>query len=167
MHPKTFYRTYQADDKLSVLSVELINQVMKFYPVHCLDFGAGTGKHSNLLRASGVSMISMDISFLNCVTAKGKYELPCIMCADETFLRNLSNIDCVFTCSVLDHVEKVADIINEFKRMANKAVILAETNDVPGEFYYPHAYEDYGFEKIDFEYTGDDGAKYYIWVWKK
>jgi hypothetical protein len=69
--------------------------------------------------------------------------------------------------SVLDHIENIDEIIMEFKRIANK-IYLAETNDQPGGFYYPHAYEAYGFDKIDFEWTSDaDGAKYQIWKWSR
>lgn len=105
---------------------------------------------------------------MNIIRAKAKYELPCLVCSDETYLRNLVNIDVVFTCSVLDHIELVEEIIGEFKRICNKAVLLAETNDIPEKFYYPHNYESYGFKKLHFEWKSDgDGATYSIWKWIK
>src|SRR6185436_12077168 len=114
------------DDSLSDLSARLMAETMRFAPVHVLDFGAGTGKHSAVLNDLGVCTIAMDISFMNILTAKAKYKLPCLICSDETYLRNLHNIDVVITCSVLCHIEKVDDIIGEFKRLCNKGIVLAE-----------------------------------------
>jgi hypothetical protein len=167
MNHNEFYKTYLADDNVSALSVELLRQVILMAPVHVLDYGSGTGKHANILNDAGICTIAYDISFLNVIKGKSKYELPCSILADESYLRHLCNVDCVMTTSVLDHIKDVSGIINEFKRIANKAVFLAETNDEVGQYYFAHDYESYGFKKLDFEYTGEDGAKYFIWVWKK
>lgn len=167
MTAKDFYRTYRADNELSDLSYEIFYQIDEYFPVHVLEFGCGTGKHLNRLNKAGVSTIGIDISFTNCIEADIRYNLPCIIHADETYLRNLCNCDVVFTVSVLDHIENIDGIIGEFKRIANKAIFLAETNDRAGEFYFPHDYESYGFEKIDFAWTGEDGAKYFIYKWEE
>lgn len=165
---KEYYRTYQADDKLSDLSRELLSEVMKYDPVHVLDFGCGTGKHLCPLNGAGIATIGIDISPMNCYKAIHKYDLPCIICSDETYLRNLCNIDVVFTCSVLDHIEAPYDIIEEFKRIANKAVILAETDSTGvGDHYFSHLYNAYGFRPLTFQYVGEDGAVYGLWVWEK
>ncbi len=163
-----FYFNYRADDTLSPLSYQLTEEICQEEPNHVLDFGCGSGKHINVLNLRGICTIGIDISFINIIRAHAKYELPCLICSDETYLRNLSNVDVVFTCSVLDHIEDIDGIIGEFKRIANKSVILAETNDSPSEFYFPHDYESYGFEKLDFEWESDgDGAKYSMWKWRK
>lgn len=167
MTPKEYYRNYLADDYASTLTTKIILLIKAEQPSHVLEFGCGTGKNINFLDADGIPTIGIDISFMNCITAKVKYNLPCLICADETYLRNIVNCDCVFTVSVLDHIDDIDGIIGEFKRIANKAILLAETNDVPGEFYYPHDYESYDFEKLDFEWMGEDGAKYEIWKWQK
>lgn len=169
MNPKEFYKTYLADDTLSELSKRLFVEIMSSCkPQHILEFGCGTGKNLAAFHSAGINTIGLDISYINVSTAKLKHNIPCVICADETYLRNFANVDVVFTMSVLDHIEHVDDIISEFKRIANELVFLAETNDIVSQFYYKHDYESMGFKKIpNFEYTGQDGAKYYIWYWDK
>jgi hypothetical protein len=109
----------------------------------------------------------MDVSWLNITHAFTK-GLRFLVLGDETHLRHLCNFDVVFTVSVLDHIEDVGGVINEFKRIANKSIYLAETNDVPGQYYYPHDYESYGFKKLDFGWKSEaDGAVYNIYKWNK
>lgn len=128
----------------------------------------GSGKHLNVLNNTKICTIGIDISMMNVIRAKAKYELPCVVCSDETYLRNLANIDVVFTCSVLDHIKDIEGIVSEFKRICNKCVILAETRDVIGEYYFDHNYESHGFTKIHFDWKSDgDGATYSIWKWSK
>lgn len=135
-------------------------------PIHALEFGCGSGKNLKLLE--GVSTAGIDISFINIIKSVAKNDLTFAMFGDETHLRHLCNFDVVFTVSVLDHIENVEGIIGEFKRIANKAVFLAETNNQPGPHYFPHDYENMGFEKIDYRWQSDgDGAIYYIWKWSK
>ena len=167
MTTKEYYQSYQADDSLSELSRELIGEIIKYDPVHVLDFGCGTGKHLSPLNACGICAIGIDISPMNVYKAIHKYDLPFVACGDESYLRNLCNIDVVFTCSVLVHIPEVSRIIDEFKRIANKAVILAETNDIINEYYYSHNYVDYGFKPLWFEWTGENKALYKIWKWEK
>lgn len=191
MTSKDFYRNYLADDSLSDLSSRLISEIVKDDPVHALDFGCGTGKHSSLLNELGVYTICLDISFQNVLSAKIKHDLPCVVCADELFLRNIANCDVVFTCSVLDHIQDIDGIIGEFKRIANKSIYLAETNSFSSSHYYQHDYEQYGFKKVidqievtsksskkrefldgeEFFWQSDqstgDGGIYHIWKWTK
>lgn len=168
MSPKEYYQNYLADDNLSELSEQLIHLIAREKPVHVLDFGCGTGKHLLPLYKSGISAIGMDISILNVIHAYAK-GLPCIVKGDEKYLRNFVNVDVVFTCSVLDHIEDIDGIIQEFKRIANKAVYLAETRDIVGPHYFDHDYTAMGFRRLPFEWrsTEGDGATYYIWVWHK
>jgi ubiquinone/menaquinone biosynthesis C-methylase UbiE len=168
MTPKDFYRQYQADDNLSLLSIELLKQVYKFDPVHVLDFGCGTGKHMAALQKCNVVTHGIDISRVNVIMGMLKHDLPSISLGDEGYLRHYCNFDVVMTCSVLDHIEDIDGIIAEFKRIANKGVVIAETNDTPNDFYYPHDYEKYGFVKVDnFEWKSaeGDGAVYNVWVY--
>lgn len=171
MTPKEFYLNYVADDNLSSLSDKLIECINNENPAHALDFGCGSGKHSHILNTFGVSTIALDLSLANIIRSQAKYDLPCVMCCDEKYLRNLINIDVVFTCSVLDHVEDITGIISEFKRIANKAIYLAETNDTPSGHYFYHSYESFGFTKLDFEWKSEgkdgDGCVYNIWELKK
>jgi ubiquinone/menaquinone biosynthesis C-methylase UbiE len=172
MTPKEFYSQYQADDTLSPLNFQLMDCIESFRPANVFEFGCGTGKHlARFKEFYEIGYAGLDISPLGIMTASLKHELRNVMVADESLLPHLKSFDIVFTCSVLDHIEKIDNIINEFKRIAKKAIVLAETNDVPGEYYYPHEYERFGFVKMDYSWTSPkpegDGATYHIWVWHK
>lgn len=168
MDAKSFYRSYMADDKLSPLWAKLFNLFLFASPNHVLEFGCGTGKHLDELNRMDICTIGIDISFLNCIKAISKYSLPCIICGDESHLRHFCNADIVFTVSVLDHIPEVEGIVEEFKRIANKQIFLAETMDEPGEFYFSHDYAKMGFEELDYSWTSpDDGATYKIWKYQK
>lgn len=183
------YKSYVADDTFSPLSAMLISEILRDNPMHVLDFGSGSGKHSNALNKKGIVTLAIDLSMMNVIRAHAKYDLPFIACADESYLGHLCKIDVVTTCSVLDHIENIDNILKQFKRIANKSIIIAETNDIPGEYYYPHDYESYGFKKVSerieitckdnngsktyvpgdvfsWQSTGD-GATYHIWKWTK
>lgn len=168
MTPKEYYRDYTADDTLSDLSIRLCAEVLEMKPMHVLDFGAGSGKHIGYLRSCGIDGCALDLSFNNASQAHFIHQLPFIVKADETRLGHFCNFDAIITCSVLDHIENIDEIIRQFKRIANKGIVIAETNTKAGEFYYPHQYQDYGFSKIDFSWRSDaDNATYHIWVWRK
>lgn len=168
MTSKDFYKTYQADDHMSELSLELCRAIRREEPNHALEFGMGSGKHMRYLRSWRIATVGIDISILNCIRAQSELGGG-IMLGDENYLRHFVNFDVVFTVSVLDHIEDVSGIIEEFKRIANRAVYLAETNDELGEFYFPHDYEAMGFVKLPFEWqsTEGDGGTYYIWKFTK
>jgi len=167
MTPKQFYKTYQADDNVSELAETLLTLINQEDAVHAFEFGMGSGKHLRRLRAKGIATFGIDISILNCIRAQS--EMDGIALGDESYLRHLVNFDCVFTVSVLDHIEDVDGIIGELKRICNKSVFLLETNDTPAEFYYPHDYESYGFVRLQDTWTSveGDGATYSIWKYKK
>lgn len=164
--PKQFYKTYQADDTLSELSETLCTLIHKENPVHAFEFGCGTGKHLRRLRNKEIATFGLDISILNCL--KAQMDMDGIVYGDETYLRHLVNFDVVFTVSVLDHIEEIGGIVQELKRIANKAVFLAETIDPIGEFYFTHDYSRYGFEILPYGWVSDgDGATYHIYKWNK
>lgn len=164
--PKEFYKTYQADDSFSELSEKICKLIAQEGAVHAFEFGMGSGKHLRRLRSKGICTFGMDISILNCIRAQS--EMLNVALGDESNLRHLVNFDCVFTVSVLDHIENVSEIIGEFKRICNKAVFIAETNDIGGPHYFPHEYESYGFRLLNFEWHSEaDGCDYHIWQWRK
>lgn len=168
MIAKEYYKSYQADDNLSDLSKQLLWLIEKENPNHVFEFGAGTGKHLSYLNQKGICTIGLDISFLNCITAISRHELPFIMRGDETHLRHICNADIVFTCSVLDHIPEVGGIIDEFKRIANKTVFLCETQDEVGQYYYSHDYISFGFDELCFSWKSNDNeAIYKIWTFRK
>lgn len=171
MNPKEFYRTYLADNTTGPLNDHLATLILSEDPNHVFEFGCGTGKNLRMVNAPRIGLSGMDVSLIN-ITYATVYS-PGIMFAigDESYLRNLCNFDVVFTCSVLDHIERVDGIISEFKRICNKVVYLAETVESPGPHYFPHDYESFGFKKVGFTWVSEkphgDGATYYIWQWRK
>ena len=163
-----FYKDYQADDTISQLSERLMAEIMKYQPAHVLDFGSGSGKHLHWLDQRGIVCHGIDISPVNVATSIFKHQVPSVAIGNHTHLRHCCNYDVVMTCSVLDHIEHIEGIIQEFKRIANKAIVIAETNDVPAAYYYPHNYEAHGFRRIDWYWrSSGDGAVYNIWVREK
>lgn len=186
--PKKFYNTYRADETISYLAERMMCLIRKDC-VHAFEFGCGEGKHLRRLEEKGVVSFGMDISIINVFLAQAKG--IGVAYGDESYLRHLVNFDCCFTVSVLDHIPDVAGIIAELKRIANKVVYLIETNDQPGEYYYPHPYEKYGFKKIhelievttkesagreyvqgspltfESDAINGDGATYYLYKWTK
>lgn len=168
---KEYYRTYQADESMLPLNEFLCREIVAMKPAHVLEFGCGTGKNLLMIQSEApeIDTFGIDISFLNCIKAFGK-DLNNITHGDEGMLGHLGNFDVVFTCSVLDHIEDIESIIEELKRIANKSIVIAETNTFDGNYYWKHNYEAYGFELH--KYVGgfpspDDGGMYFIWKWNK
>lgn len=156
----------------------LTDTILSFKPNKVFEFGCGMGKNLQLLLdksdqitdASGIDISEKNISkfLFNEASSRNGF----IKTADETFLNQLNDdrFDVCFTCSVLDHIPDVIDIINNLKRLATKGVILAETNDIPGPYYYSHDYEALGFRKLNYLFKSiyrGDGALYHIWVYNR
>lgn len=166
---KEHYSTYLADNELGKLNKELVNEIVSLNPISVLEFGCGTGKNlkeiQRLNKRDKTYVYGIDVSLIGLQHANIKNEIDYLALGDQDWLSKLYGFDVVFTCSVLDHIENVSPIIKEMQRMA-KHVFLAETNDVPGEYYYPHKYKSYGFTKLNFEWVSTgDGATYHIWKW--
>jgi ubiquinone/menaquinone biosynthesis C-methylase UbiE len=163
-----YYKTYIADDNIMELNRELLMRVVMEKPIHCLEFGSGTGKHIAYLERVGISGMCLDISFMNMIKSVAKNDCQFSAIGNETHLRHLCNFDVVFTCSVLDHIEHIDDIVAELVRICNKCVIIAETNSKDDDFYYKHDYEKYGFVDIGYEWLSpDDSCLYKIWRLEK
>jgi ubiquinone/menaquinone biosynthesis C-methylase UbiE len=147
MEPKSFYQTYLANDNIYEIDEILTDLVLEASPDEVLDFGTGTGKNLRLInhKRKGITLCGIDISLLNIIYAHSRNDIPFVIKGDEYFLCRLTSFSVVMTCSVLCHIKDIDSIIKEFKRIATKSIIIAETNDIAGEFYYPHDYESYGF----------------------
>lgn len=162
---KEFYKSYRADNQISPLTFELGRLIMEEKPGEVFEFGCGSGKNLRQFDRMGIVTFGLDISILNVIEAQLTNDLPFVALGDETHLGYLTGFDVSFTCSVLDHIKDIDKIISELKRITRKVIYVAETNDTPGKYYYPHDYESYGFEKLDFEWKSEtgDGATYHIW----
>jgi SAM-dependent methyltransferase len=169
MEPKEYYKNYLADNEVSRLSHRLVSEILSKSPNSVLEFGCGTGKNLKEIKEKSkksVSVFGIDVSLIGIQHGNIKNELDYLALGDQDWLSRIFNMDVVFTCSVLDHIENVSDIIKQMQRIASH-VFLAETNDVPDKFYYPHDYESFGFVKLPFEWVSDgDGSTYYIWHWQ-
>jgi trans-aconitate methyltransferase len=166
MHPKSFYYNYHANNEIFEIDMMLINEVMKDHPRSVFDFGTGTGKNLRLLqdKLPTAHLCGLDMSFLNIIHARAQNNLPFLIIGEEWHLSKIRNFDMVITCSVLCHIQDISDIINEFKMIASKSIIIAETNDVVGEFYYPHDYESFGFIDTGKKwFSPGNGANYKIY----
>jgi 2-polyprenyl-3-methyl-5-hydroxy-6-metoxy-1,4-benzoquinol methylase len=135
------------------------------------EFGCGTGKILERLKVQkqDIARIGIDISKRNIDFAVYRGRKKFVLYGDENDLHKFVEWDVAYTCSVLDHIpdkKQLRVIINHLKRIANKAVVICETNDVPGKYYFPHNYESFGFKKTNAEIKSKgDNATYNIWVW--
>ncbi len=166
-HPKDFYRNYQADNIVDELDQQLVKEILSFDPKSIFEFGCGSGKNLQLVKQkkSDIETCGLDISIVNVFQAHVN-GVDSVIRGDERHFPGRS-FDVVFTCSVLDHIEDIHNVIGNFQTMAKKAIILAETNSFENNFYYKHDYESYGFVKTDFSFVSDsDGGLYYIWIYK-
>ena len=169
---KQYYETYLADDNLSDLNKDLVEEVLKEKPMHVFEYGAGTGKNLRYIQKldKTISVTGIDVSKINYIYAVVRNEIPHFAIGDESALRHYCNFDVVITCSVLDHIEEIRGIIAELKRIANKAVIIAECIEQDHDnYYYKHDYTRWGFVKImglDRVSEGD-GKMYSVYKWKK
>lgn len=159
---KDYYSQYLADEKIYSVNEKLVDEILSYNPNTVLEFGAGVGKNLLLLQDKNpnVWISGIDISKYNIANAL----VSCIKLGDEKLLKLYRNMDVVFTCSVLDHIENIDEIIKEFKEVA-KVIIIMETNSYDTDFYYKHDYESFGFKKTDYQYKAEDGdgAIYELW----
>lgn len=171
INPKYYYKRYTANDIILPLNRDLISQVFSLNPQSVIEFGCGTGKNLDLLRGEqkDVRVFGIDISKNATKIARTKYRLD-VVCASEDYLRELpdKSFDVGFTCSVLDHIEEIDNIVTELNRICRMAIVIAETRDIVGKFYYAHDYEKYGFRKKEgYRYESrrpiGNGATYEIW----
>ena len=154
---------YIANNRVSPLNKELVKEVLSYNPLVVFEFGCGVGKNLNLL-SDKVSVAGTDVSKAGITAAKLNHQN--VWVGDENSLMTMQSksYDVVFTCSVLVHIKHIDKIIEQFKRIASKAIVIAETDDEVGKFYYAHDYEKYGFIKTGFSYRSTvTGAIYYIW----
>lgn len=163
---KEYYKSYLADDKIRSINEKLVETVLSLKPKTVLEFGAGVGKNLKLLseKDPNIKLLGIDVSRTNIKNAV----IPCLILGDEKMLNQnmLGRFDVIFTCSVLDHIKEIDDIIIQMKRLADK-IILMETNSYDTNYYYKHDYELYGFIRSDYSYkstNGGDNAIYEQWI---
>lgn len=174
---KDYYREYQASNEILRPHYFLADTIMHFKPKSVFEFGCGTGKNLKLLKTRDpfLNVEGIDVSWRNIDYAHRQNNVNFCRLGDEESLKHIESksIDVIFTCSVLDHIEDINNILEEFGRIAKKAIVLFETNDKSKrypDFYYPHDYVRLGtMTKMNYEYVSNeapdaDGCTYGIWI---
>jgi len=168
MTAKEFYRNYEADLVMNPLNLKLMELIENERPYRIFEFGCGIGKHLDCWQTYGMAASGIDISQKNIDKIKERNTLLNVLCGDETILHTIESKDIVFTCSVLCHIPEIDEIIQQFKRIANHKIFIAETNDIAEPYHYPHDYESYGFTKVSEAFISPgNGLTYFIWEWKR
>jgi SAM-dependent methyltransferase len=191
--PKIYFRdTYMPDSTIRKMNRDLASFVASLRFVRgrdsgfsALEFGCGTGKNLILLQDErqgrpvwDPKLYGVDINPRALDEARKNGCNATLWAGDEMKLRELANsgfqVDVSFTCGCLDHVRgRMMPILADLKRISRTAVILYETNDVVGRYYYGHAYQLHGFKRKKwFDYhsatsQGGDGAHYSLWLWER
>jgi len=165
IHPKTFYHNYLANNDLFEIDYMLVKHVLVSHPQSVFDFGCGTGKNLRLIQENypKISLMGLDMSLMNIIYGRAKNNLPCLILGDEYSLCRIRGFGVAMTCSVLCHIENIVDIVEDLKKVAPR-VVIAETTDIVGDFYYAHDYEKLGFRFTEQEwYSPVNQATYKIY----
>lgn len=133
------------------------------------EFGCNNGWNLAQLKNMYPSIITLGIDVNRKEVMKGRRKgRDYVMVGDETQLHRIgdSSFDVVFTSSVICHIPQPEEIIAHFKRIARKKVVLIETLEKHGEYYFPHEYE--GFEiKRSMKSIPGNGCLYHQYEWIK
>lgn len=118
------------------------------------EFGCNCGFNLNHLkeRLPLISAVGMDINQFSIDYGKDKFKSVSLMQGDENWLAMIppNFYDIVFTSSVLCHIPKVDDVIDNLKRITKKHLVCMESNVDEAPNFWKHNYEQYGF-KPEFE----------------
>ena len=165
---KSYYRTYVSNEVVSPCNEQQVRDIISYNPQSVFEFGCGVGRILGLLKDKVAECYGIDISKKGIEIARKKSLNVDV--GDETKLLSLKNYDIAYTSSVLDHIKDIDSIVKELKRIANKAIVIAETNTPVGKFYFSHDYESFGFVNSGYRYVSHNAkmpAVYEIWHWKK
>lgn len=160
---KEYFSKYLADDRITQLNRDLVNEILKHKPNSVFEFGAGQGKNLKLIHTinPNIALRGIDISSI-AVSVARKKGIYYVAIGDENTLLLQPKFDVSFTCSCLDHIEHeqaIKIIIEALKRMSNIVILLETQRNTPDSYYYYHDYEKYGFKKLDYEYYSDPKEK--------
>lgn len=154
---KEFYRTWSGClvDQIWPLNEKLAEVIKGYNPKSVLEFGCSVAKHAKLL--PGIDYFGIDVNPQAVRIAR--FAGHTVLEGDEYSLGEANHwanrFDVAFTCSVLNHMPEIDYAVKHLKRIATKAVVIAETRDVPDDEidkwrYFPHDYEALGFKKLDY-----------------
>ena len=119
-------------------------------PRNVFEFGCHDGRNLALLQALNHNITCSGIDINPRAIANGirKWKSLFLFCGDESRLKENPNLayDVVFTSSVLCHIEQPKEIISDLVRMAKRGVLLCETQEIKGKYYWAHDYRSMGFK---------------------
>lgn len=149
---KDFYRSTTFAPRYTLIRAKLIDRIIKSGARSVLEFGCHDGVNLELIKQATqeIETAGIDIN-PDAITRCNSKGHTCHL-GDEKKLKDIpdKSYDLVFTNSVLCHMPDVSKVIEDFKRIARKKIILCETNEVKGRFYFPHEYSANGFNRIDY-----------------
>lgn len=165
---KSYYKSYVSNEVISPCNEQQVSDILAYNPRSVFEFGCGVGRILGMLKDKVSEHYGIDISEpgVEIARKKGLH----VDVGDEAMLQRIQNYDVVLTSSVLDHIADIENIVSELKRIANKAIVIAETNTAVDKFYYPHDYASFGFARSGYKYVSQRAkipALYEIWHWKK
>ena len=142
---KQYYSLHNIQDEvIRDVNKRVVKEIIKFEPKSVFEFGCNNGKNLTLLPKS-VTHLGIDIN--KAVIHKYRKTGLNLLCGDESLLTNMgdNSYDVTFTCSVLNHIEKIDDIVKELKRIAKKGLVCVECNHEKHWRWFRHNYEKLGF----------------------
>lgn len=169
---KMFYQEFDAGSTIHMINEYVLRRVVLHCPKNALEFGCNNGKNIQRLKDLWpyVDIVGIDVS-RNAVQ-KAISKGLCVGLGDELFFNDKADdiFDMIFTISVLCHIPDIDNLITQMQR-CSKRIIIAETNERLGRFYFSHDYKKYGFVSVMEIYAPPNpvgnGALYHIMEWSR
>jgi len=167
---KKYYIENNIDPKAFPMNHKIASLIASEKPGFVMEFGCNNAVNLKIIKSmrpkcivAGVDINTQSIAKA-VVNVQGNFAV-----GDEDALKYVEkkSYDVVFTCSVLDHMPYVLDVIRQFKRIAKQSIFVCETQEVLSKYYFAHNYKSMGFKKIhSMKSVGDslgNNALYEIW----
>lgn len=144
---KQFFRIHDPGCKLTNIKNLFFKELSDFKSI--LEFGCNNGNNLLEIRKLYPDMeihgIDINKEVVERVRIQGR---EFVEHGDEYSLQFIASksYDVIFTNSVLSHLPKIADIIEQFQRIAKKKIVLIETNEHKGRYYFDHRYQNFHFK---------------------
>lgn len=167
MDSKEYYRTGKHSHWTQApMRQYTMREIVRMADDKILEFGCGRGENLAILKVFGYDVRGIEIN-PDEVQLATRRRLNVIE-GDETAITqfNAGMFDVSFTMGVMDHLDEGSfqSAVNYLTYVTKKTIFCLETNEEPGDYYYPHDYEMVGFKKVkDFQNNEGDKALYTLW----
>lgn len=149
MKAKEYYKTYNPGSIITEIKKEFFSSLNDCKSI--LEFGCNDGTNLKEIKEQypKIEILGIEINYGAVLKAHREHR-SYVLYGDESLLTRISSQsrDIVFTSSVLCHIEKIGEIVQDLQRITKKRTVFLETNEVKGQFYFPHDYEALGYKKI-------------------